>query len=87
MKNLNVEHKVVLRAQTEPTQISSEYHDCAFNWCDKCAYCEMGYDDLKLSFLSSNDQSDENLIQLREKIEDCLFKLEGFFNLKNFINY
>jgi hypothetical protein len=76
MVNVFIEHKFVINELSNQVSLS-KYHDCAFNWCHKCAHCELGYDDLKQKFTLNAEPPEENLKEVRKKIEECLAKLEG----------
>ena len=62
-------------------------HTCPLNgWCDKCAYCEFGYDDLKRKWkfqqsVEENECDDLNAI-LEEKICLCRSKLYRMSSIK-----
>lgn len=53
-------------------------HKCALIWSDKCAHCEIEFDELKERHNSSNERIEENLNDLKIKIEECENKLEGY---------
>jgi len=70
-------------------------HTCPLNgWCDKCAYCEFGYDDLIRKFQQATEEKechDLNAI-LEEKISSCTSKLYSMLYITNsillfFINF
>ena len=75
MKGEYIEHKVDIMAHSKPVQIPSKYHNCAFNWYDKCAFCDLGYDDLKIKISSSLGQTDD---LLKAAVDECLLRLEGY---------
>ena len=33
----------------------AKLHRCALDWCERCAYCEFGYDELQSKELNSED--------------------------------
>ena len=82
MRKSFIEHKFIIKEL--PTTLSSlqrhdtsKLHECAFNWSDRCAHCEIGFDELKQKMLSSTESSAESLNDLRMKTEESLTKLEG----------
>lgn len=85
MASINIKNKVIHKdypletVPYTPDHLSSKLHQCSFFWSDKCAHCEVGFDELKRKCLSSAEQqTEENLEELEKKTEDCLAKLEGF---------
>ena len=58
-------------------QLSSKLHQCALFWSDKCAHCDIAFDELKQDFLSSTEPKEEKLNELKNEIKECLAKLEG----------
>ena len=55
----------------------SQYHQCTLSWSDKCAHCELGYDDLAQKFQMTKKPSNELKEQLKKKIDECKAILEG----------
>ena len=84
MSKAFIENEVLLRdcpsqVSSSQSQHSSKLHQCALRWSDKCAHCEIGYDELKQTSMLTAEPCEENLKQLRMQIEESLAKLEGFF--------
>ena len=59
-------------------QLSSKLHKCALIWSDKCAPCEIAFDELKKKLSPSTEPSEENLKELKHEIEESLATLTGF---------
>jgi hypothetical protein len=85
MAKIHVTNKVILKelpnqvsSSFTKEQLSSKSHQCSFGWSDKCAHCDIAFDELKQKLLSSTEPTEENLNELKMKIEECLGKLEGF---------
>ena len=55
----------------------SKLHQCSFIWSDRCAHCEIGFDELKQKISSCTDSSEESFNQLKMAIEESFAKLEG----------
>ena len=60
-------------------------HECALVWSDKCAYCEVAFDELKRKLLSTAEPTEHSLNELRHKIEESLATLEGLVRLFHLI--
>ena len=78
-----IDHEFKIREhpnQQSPLQIrdGSKLHGCTLNWSDKCAPCELCFDELRQKMLSLTDSSVDSLNYLKTKIEEPLAKLEGF---------
>jgi hypothetical protein len=56
-------------------KLTEKLHKCAFNWSDRCVYCEVGFDDLKKKL--SSCASEVFLRELRNKFEDSVLKGEN----------
>ena len=85
MSKYSIQNEVVLQEHPNQVssaqmrqQISSKLHQCALIWSDKCAHCEIGFDELKIKISSSAEPTEENLNELKNQIEESLAKLEGF---------
>ena len=72
------EHPSQIASSQISELISSKLHQCALVWSDRCAHCEIDFDGLKQKLSSSTEPTEENLNELKSKIEECLTKLEGF---------
>ena len=57
--------------------LASKLHQCALIWSDKCAHCEIGFDELKKKLASSTEPNREHLDELKNKIRECKTKLQG----------
>ena len=77
-KHVFKEHPIQLSSLQIQGFSSSKLHQCALIWSDKCAHCEIGYDELKQKLLSSDNPTDDNLNELNKEIEESLATLEGF---------
>ena len=74
MFNLNFNYKQNLYLKSQNDQVNeSKFHRCALDWCDQCAFCDMGHDVLK-SMDANSDGYSELLI---EKINESVSKLGG----------
>ena len=60
--------------------LASKQHQCALIWSDKCAHCEIGFDELKKKLASSTETNEEDLNELKSKIEESKNKLQGNLN-------
>ena len=77
-----IENEVVLREypnQISPSQLnqSPKLHQCALIWSDKCAHCEIAFDELNKKLSSSTQPNKETLNELGKQIGDSLATLEG----------
>ena len=79
-----VKRKIVLKEHLDEelsSQISNEpkLHECSFAWSDKCAHCEISFDEFKKTFLACANLTEANNDELKVKLEECLAKFEGLF--------
>jgi hypothetical protein len=82
MDNSSIRNKVILKDCPKQNslsyeELSSKLHQCSFGWSDKCAHCEIDFDELKQKISYSIEPTDDNSNELRMKKEECLAKLEG----------
>ena len=73
----NVSYKKKSIDEPEKVQQVAQMHRCALNWCDRCAFCEFGYDELKQKLLSAEVSSDDERALLRKKTEELSEKING----------
>ena len=57
----------------------SQYHQCCLTWSDKCAHCEIGFDDVAQRISMIRESSEQTHQILKEKIEYCSDKLKGMY--------
>ena len=72
VKNVYYKQNIYLKSQSDQVN-EAKFHRCALDWCDQCAFCDMGYDVLK----SMDANSEEYSKLLIEKINESVSKLEG----------
>lgn len=84
-------HETVVKSckeygHTLPSPVSRQ-HSCSLGWNYRCAYCELGYDDLKGKFSTLNETPKDASHILQEKIDECISRLSWsfLFKIKEFI--
>ena len=74
-------------------ELISASHKCSLAWSDKCTFCEVGYDELAKKHLSTEKPLDNDVQELKQKIELVKANLEGSqmnnfdFKLQSFISF
>jgi len=82
-KQVFKEHPSKLSPSQIQEHLSTKLHQCALIWSDKCAHCEIAFDELKQKLLSSTQPTEDNLNELKNQIDGSLATLEGFCCLLN----
>lgn len=73
--------EVILKKETNYAKSTSRLHSCGFDWSERCAYCEIDFDDLKLHVDSSNGLNYDITLLIKDKIQASICKLEGVLKI------
>jgi hypothetical protein len=71
-------HETVVNSCRESgntSPMTSMQHPCTLGLNNRCAYCELSYDNLKKLFLYTNEISEDARIILHEAIDECISRL------------